>query len=264
MFRSFHTRLIAAFAGLFLLGACQSELYSNITEREANEMLVLLLAEGIDARKVNIGDGTFTLTVGNNDVQLALSLLDANGLPRSSRSSIGQVFAGGGIVSSPFEQRVRYIYALGEEVAQTLQQIDGVLVARVHIVMPEDPALGQELRPSSAAVFIKQRAGYDLEFLVPQIRRLVANSIEGVDVEAITVALVEASPEPVAQPAATRPAMTRFMGLEMPSASARTVSMALAGLALLAVLALGVAGYLAWRLRSRPAQGAPGDDGDSP
>lgn len=264
MFRSFHTRLIAAFAGLFLLGACQSELYSNITEREANEMLVLLLAEGIDARKVNIGDGSFTLTVGNNDVQLALSLLDANGLPRSSRSSIGQVFAGGGIVSSPFEQRVRYIYALSEEVAQTLQQIDGVLVARVHIVMPEDPALGQELRPSSAAVFIKQRAGYDLEFLVPQIRRLVANSIEGVDVEAITVALVEASPEPVAQPAATRAAMTRFMGMEMPSAAAQTVGVALAGLALVTLLALGMAGYLAWRLRTRPAQGAPGDDGDTP
>jgi type III secretion protein J len=263
MFRSFRTRLIAALAGLLLLGACQAELYSSITEREANEMLVVLLAEGIDARKINAGDGTFSLSVGDGDVQRALAILDANGLPRSDRASIGQVFAGGGIVSSPFEQRIRYIYALGEEVAQTLQQIDGVLVARVHIVMPEDPALGQEVRPSSAAVFIKQRAGYDLDFLVPQIRRLVANSIEGVDVEAITVALVEASPEPVAQSGMGEVPMATLLGVQMPRASVQTVTMALGGLALLAVLALGVAGFLAYRLRALQGRRTEAEDGDA-
>ncbi|WP_284262727.1 type III secretion system inner membrane ring lipoprotein SctJ [Roseicyclus amphidinii] len=263
MFRSFRTRLIAALAGLLLLGACQAELYSSITEREANEMLVVLLAEGIDARKINAGDGTFSLSVGDGDVQRALAILDANGLPRSDRASIGQVFAGGGIVSSPFEQRIRYIYALGEEVAQTLQQIDGVLVARVHIVMPEDPALGQEVRPSSAAVFIKQRAGYDLDFLVPQIRRLVANSIEGVDVEAITVALVEASPEPVAQSGMGEVPMATLLGVQMPRASVQTVTMALGGLALLAVLALGAAGFLAYRLRALQGRRTEAEDGDA-
>lgn len=262
-FHSFRIRLIAALAGLLLLGACQSELYSNITEREANEMLVLLLADGIDARKVNAGDGTFSLTVGEHSVQRALALLNANGLPRSDRASIGQVFAGGGVVSSPFEQRIRYIYALGEEVAQTLQQIDGVLVARVHIVMPEDPALGQEIRPSSAAVFIKQRAGYDLDFLVPQIRRLVANSIEGVDVESITVALVEAAPEPVRQAAPSETPMSRVLGVEMPPASVQIVTMALGGLVLLSALALGAAGYLAYRLRSMRARRADADDGEA-
>lgn len=263
MFQSFRIRLIAALLGLALLGGCQSELYSSITEREANEMLVLLLAEGIDARKVNTGDGTFSLTVSDADVQRALSLLDANGLPRNARNSIGQVFAGGGIVSSPFEQRIRYIYALGEEVAQTLQQIDGVLVARVHIVMPEDPALGQSARPSSAAVFIKQRAGYDLEFLVPQIRRLVANSIEGVDLEAITVALVEASPEPLPQAAGGGQSMASLLGVEMPRASVQTMTMILGGLSLLSILALGATGLLAYRLRTAKATREDAEDGET-
>jgi type III secretion protein J len=97
-------------------------------------------------------------------------------------------------MSSPFEERVRYIYALGEEVAQTLSQIDGVVTARVHIVLPEAPQLGQPVKPSSAAVFIKHRPGVDLDFFTPQIRRLVSNAIEGLDYSAVTVVLVEAQP----------------------------------------------------------------------
>lgn len=178
-----------------VLAACQTEVYSNLTEREANEMLSALLEENINASKNAVGDGVFAVTVENAAVRDALAVLASKGLPRETRERIGEVFAKSGIVSSPFEERVRYVYALGEEVAQTLMEIDGVLVARVHIVMPEEPGLGQEVKPSSAAVFIKQRAGFDVDFLVPQIRRLTANAIEGVDYEQVTVVLIKAQPE---------------------------------------------------------------------
>lgn len=185
-------KLAAAALGLMLLTACQTELYSKLSEREANEMMSALLAEGIEASKAGAGDGFFTITVDQSDVRTSLDVLARLGLPRGTRDSIGQVFAKSGIVSSPFEERVRYIYALSEDMAQTLQQIDGVLVARVHIVMPEEPELGQEVKPASAAVFIKQIRGYDLDYLIPQIRRLVASSIEGLDYESVTIVLVEA------------------------------------------------------------------------
>ena len=97
-------------------------------------------------------------------------------------------------MSSPFEERVRYIYALGEDVAQTLSQIDGVVTARVHLVIPDAPQLGQAVKPSSAAVFIKHQPGTDMEFLVPQIRRLVSSAIEGLDYQSVTVVMTEAQP----------------------------------------------------------------------
>ena len=175
------------------LAACQSELYSGLPERDVNEMMSVLLNGGIQADKVAV-DEAFAIQVASSDVQRALEILSANGLPRGERESIGAVFARSGIVSSPFEERVRYVYALSEEVARTLQEIDGVLVARVHIVMPEAPALGEVAAPSSAAVFIRTREGYDLEYLTPQIRRLVSNSIEGLSFDAVTVILVEARP----------------------------------------------------------------------
>ena len=188
-------RIVLKIVGLWLLlllSACQTELYSDLTETEANEVLAALLAVELDASKEPLGDERYSVSVGKDEVLRALDVLKDQGLPRQSRESLGKVFAKSGIVSSPFEERIRYIYALGEDVAQTLQQIDGVLTARVHIVLPEAPELGQELKPSSAAVFIKQRPNVDLDFLIPQIRRLVSNSIEGVNYDDVTVVLVEA------------------------------------------------------------------------
>lgn len=234
-------------AVFMVLSACKTEIYTNLSEREANDMLSALLASGIDAEKSPGADATFMIAVESASVQSALSVLDAQGLPRNSRESIGKVFAKSGIVSSPFEERVRYIYALGEEVAQTLQQIDGVLVARVHIVMPEDPELGQEVKPSSAAVFIKQRAGYDLDFLMPQIRRLVANSIEGVAYEAVTVVLVEAQPSTNGEMMPKAEMREVLPGLIMAANVTQTFWMWVGGLAALCLLFLLSTITLAWR-----------------
>lgn len=231
-------------SSLFLLSACQTEIYTNLTEREANEMLAALMESGIDAEKSSIGEENFTVAVANDDVRDALAVLSEQGLPQNNRQSIGQVFAKSGIVSSPFEERVRYIYALGEEVAQTLQQIDGVLVARVHVVMPEAPELGQEAKPSSAAVFIKQKVGYDLDFLVPQIRRLVANSIEGVKYEEVSVVLVEAQPQDHGEVSKDDDVVETLPGLRV-SAGASTVVWLWVAAAVLVLLAMaGGAAFL--------------------
>ena len=243
-------------ASLFLLSACQTEIYSNLSEREANEMLAALMENGIDAEKTTLGEENFAVAVANEDVREALAILNDQGLPQSNRQSIGQVFAKSGIVSSPFEERVRYIYALGEEVAQTLQQIDGVLVARVHIVMPEAPELGQEAKPSSAAVFIKQKVGFDLDFLVPQIRRLVANSIEGVRYEEVSVVLVEAQPQAQPDHDMESDVVEALPGLRVATGSSAALWSWIGGLVLLlAALVAGLAYLWHWNsgLRARLA-----------
>ncbi|MCL4168896.1 UNVERIFIED_CONTAM: hypothetical protein GTU68_011911, partial [Idotea baltica] len=140
-------------------------------------MLAILMTNGISATKEYKGDEGVTLLVEETELARAIEVLKENGYPRETRISMGKVFEKSGIMSSPFEERIRFIYALGEEVSQTLSEIDGVLTARVHIVLPEDPSLGEEVSPSSAAVFIKHRIDVDLDFFTPQIRRLVSNSI---------------------------------------------------------------------------------------
>lgn len=254
--------IFGVLASLFLLSACQTEIYTNLSEKEANEMLAALIESGIDAEKASIGDEFFSIAVANESVGDALAVLNEQGLPQSSRQSIGQVFAKSGIVSSPFEERVRYIYALGEEVAQTLQQIDGVLVARVHVVMPEAPELGQEAKPSSAAVFIKQKVGFDLDFLVPQIRRLVANSIEGVKYEEVSVVLVEAQPQTQSETARESDTVEPLPGLVIAKGSSGAFwSWLVAGLLVLVGLVAGSA-YLFRQNAGLKAKLASNDQAD--
>jgi type III secretion protein J len=186
-------RFVFLLAGLLLAAGCKSNLYSGLTEVEANNMMAILIANGIDTEKSSSKEG-FTISVEKREMLRAIALLKDNGLPQRQRESLGDVFKKSGLMSSPFEERVRYIYALGEEVGQTLSKIDGVVSARVHIVLPDEPDLGRPMKPSSAAVFIKHRPEIDLDFFVPQIRRLVSSAIEGLDYAAVTVVLAQAQP----------------------------------------------------------------------
>ncbi|WP_210321252.1 type III secretion system inner membrane ring lipoprotein SctJ [Aquibium microcysteis] len=247
---------LAAAGLLFLLAGCQADLYSNLTETEANEMLGVLLANDVSADKKALGEGVFTLVVGKDDILRSLEILKNSGLPRVQGASMGQVFAKSGIVSSPFEERIRYVYALGEDVAKTIQQIDGVLTARVHIVLPEKAEFGQDVKPSSAAVFIKQRPQVDLDFLVPQIRRLVSNSIEGVSFDNVAVVLVEAQDVPLMPGTRNAPEMRDVLpGVRVAAASMDMLWMWVGGFA--AVLLLSIVGNVALmvaRMRSgKPA-----------
>lgn len=244
-------------AGMLVLAGCQADLYSGVTEGEANEMLGALLQQGLDARKTAVGDARYNITVAEDEVLRALQVLREAGLPRANRSTMGQVFARSGIVSSPFEERIRFVYALGEEVSRTLEEIDGVLTARVHIVLPEEPELGQDLKPSSTAVFIKQRANTDLDYLVPQIRRLVSNAIEGVEYDQVSVTLVEARPIDVMAVEEGVTFAEILPGLEVNSSSLSVFYMVAAGL--VSALVLSVVFNLALVLRAvRRRSGLPG------
>ena len=83
------------------------------------------------------------------------------------------------------------MYGLSQTLAGTITQIDGVVTARVHIVLQEDNPLTGRYYPSSAAVFIKYRPGANVVSAQPRIKDLVTNSIEGLSYDKVTVAFFE-------------------------------------------------------------------------
>ncbi len=244
-----------ALALLLALAACGSrvELFSAANESEANEVLSVLLDAGISAQKAVTKTGV-AVSVDGQQVARALDILRARGLPRERFDGMGQIFRKEGLVSSPMEERARYIYALSQELTNTLSQMDGVLAARVHVVLPERGGVGENTTPSTAAVFIKHQAGYTLDALQPQIRKLVTHAIPGLTEDRVSIALVSA--QPAAASAAGGPATRQVLGIDVAEGSAGTLTLLLAALALL-VLALAAAiGFLLWRY-GRPAVGAP-------
>ena len=242
-------RFTLALAALVALSACKAELYSGLSEREANEMVAALLGAGIPATKTTAAEGV-AVAVDRARFPEAMALLDQKGLPARKYESMGDVFRKEGLVSSPTEERARLIYALSEELSRTVAEIDGVLSARIHVVLPESDMLGRDVKPSSASVFVRYAQGSDVERYAPQIKLLVANSIEGLLYDNITVVMVPAAAAEVA-PAPV--AFSHVLGLWMHPGSVARFRMMLSGVAVL-VAAL-VAGLVVVVLRGRRGAG---------
>ncbi|RKP47025.1 EscJ/YscJ/HrcJ family type III secretion inner membrane ring protein [Trinickia fusca] len=170
------------------------ELRTGISETDANEIVAALADVGIRSEKEVTKDG-YSVNVGEQDMSASVKVLESAGLPRDPHAQMGDIFKKDGMISSPLEERSRYLFALSQELERTLCQIDGVLVARVHIVLPERIAPGDPVQPSSAAVFIKYRPDVDIETHEFAIRSLVAASIPGLsanDPKQIAVVFVPA------------------------------------------------------------------------
>lgn len=178
---------------LLVLSACSEQsLYSGLSEREANEMVSVLASGGVQSRKEADNNDLFKVTTASDDFATAVRMLNANGLPHQRYDTLGEVFAKEGFVSSPLEERARLNHALSQEIASTLSSIDGVLMARVHLAVPQRNDLSDTQTPSSASVFVKHRKGVKLDDKVSKIKALVVNGIENLPYDNVTVALFEA------------------------------------------------------------------------
>jgi type III secretion protein J len=169
--------IVLVLAGL--LAACQSEVYRGLNQRDANAMLALLTRNGIEAKRETVDATTYRITVPEKDVTRAIDLLRAAGLPRESFQSFGEVFRGDGLVVSPYEQRVRMMFAQNQELTRTITGIDGVVSARVHVVVPELDLRGQPQTKPTASVAVHYRPGVDTSELAAKIRAMVANGVQG-------------------------------------------------------------------------------------
>lgn len=245
-------RVAAALCAALMLAGCKSELYSNMSEREANQMVAALLENGIPAEKRRQGADSVAVLVDSQRFAEAMAILTQRGLPSASYKSLGEVFRKEGIVSSPVEERARFIYAMSQELGRTVAEIDGVLSARVHVVLPQTDMLGRDLTPSSASVFIRHDPAAPIEAFTGQIKLLIANSLEGLLYDNVTVVSV-----PAAQTADAAPRTTEFaqvLGVWVHPASEQRLWALLAGaggLALTALTGLVVAGLRAAGLGRR-------------
>jgi type III secretion protein J len=187
----------AAACTLALTGCGEQDLYAELSQRQANEMVAVLRNAGIEADKQPRENNTFAVVAPKDNFAQAVEVLRAAGYPRDGFDSLGQVFKKEGFVSSPLEERARLTHALSQEIANTIASIDGVVVARVHLSVPEKDPLADKPPPAAASVFIKHRPGVNLEARMGHIKALVVNSIQGLAYENVTVVLFPSEPWPV-------------------------------------------------------------------
>ena len=188
--------LLASVAAAMLLVGCDKEatLHSGLEEQQANLVMAALLDAGITCRKTPGEEGTWNVLCSEAKFAQAVNLLERQGLPREPRQGIGEVFKKTGMISSPSEERIRFMDALAQDLARTASMIDGVVDARVHVVLPENDPFARHTLPSSAAVAIRARWDADLTDITPSVKGLVKNAIEGLQYEKIMVTVFQDSP----------------------------------------------------------------------
>ena len=218
---------------LLLLGGCgQQTLYTGLPEKEVNDMMAILLSNNIGCEKVAGAENTWTVMVFGNQFSQAVQLLNEAGYPKDTFSSLGEAFKKSGLVSSPTEERVRFMHALSDELAETITHIHGVVTARVHIVLPDNDPYTDKITPSSASVFISYLPQINLEDCSRDIRQLVTNSIEGLSYDKVNLSMFPASNPNDRLPLSlnlTQPAFKNFLGVNISVSSVAKFFILIAG-----------------------------------
>jgi type III secretion protein J len=236
--------MAVALAALVSSG-CSTNILHGIDERAANDAARALERAGIGAEKiaqddVGVGSGAgtrFTVRVARGDGARALDLLSALGLPRDRRHGFSETYGQPSLIPTPSEEHARYLDALTGEIERTLQEVDGVVSARVHLVPEEADPLAVDGKPRAAAraaVLITTRPG-QTPIAERDVQRLVAGSVAGLDAAAVVVVFTAATAPATAD---AEIALAQVGPLRV-SPGSRTVLVAAlaAGLGLLALLA---------------------------
>ncbi len=202
--------LLNAFAVSLLIAltaACDSsvELVSNLDEFEANEILVVLEAKGIDhAEKIKLEGRvvTFAVVVPGSVSHDALRLLVANKLPRRRPIGMAEVYpaGSGGLIPTKSEEKAKFLMALQGDVERKLQRLPNIMSAHVTIVSPDKDVVRDldtvppQPTASVALVFNPYDDRNTSLISEEEVKRLVAASVE--DLKPQNVAVVMKKNEP--------------------------------------------------------------------
>jgi flagellar M-ring protein FliF len=159
-------------------------LYQQLSPEEASK-----ITEKIGEKDIvyELRNGGTTIYVPKEKVyQLRLDMA-REGLPAGEQGGY-RIFDNEKIGVSPFVQSVNLKRALQEELAKSIQMIDGVVHARVHMVTPEQTLFTSEAGKTTASVILQLKPGYRLSDLnIAAITNLVSGSVEGLTSENVTV-----------------------------------------------------------------------------
>lgn len=138
-----------------------------------------------DGVPFEIEGGTILVPAESKDIEL-LNIAGAGVAPTTTTGY--SILDSQGMTSSEFQQKVTYQRALEGEISSTIEAIDGVEVAVVHLAVPEQTVFVEDAGATTASVLLKTRAGKDLtDAQVEAIVNLVASSVPDLDPADVTV-----------------------------------------------------------------------------
>jgi type III secretion protein J len=223
---------------------CTIDVLHGLPEAEANRVLATLQAHGIGASKRidNAENGTFAITVAQGASARAWAILDEYKLPKEQKRGFKDVFGESSLVVTPMQEQARYLEALQGELAHTLESIEGVIDARVHLVMPERDLTGQIVGRPKASVVLEYQAGQGglLPVQNAEVQALVSHSVDGLTPDAVAVVQ---KPAAISAPTSARAGQFNLVSIG-PLVMEQSSLGVFKGVLATVVLTIGVLGFL--------------------
>ena len=180
--------LIVTFIGIILFISfrepSKTTLFSSLSEADKSKVVESLRQNGIN---VSLDVATGEVLVPSTDYYQSKMLLAAEGLPESlpnGYDSLDNIPMG----TSRSVEAVKIRNGLENELARSINEISGILGARVHLAIPDKSVFVRERGKPTASVFVKLGAGRSLgENQIRAIVHLVSSSVPNLPSENVTV-----------------------------------------------------------------------------
>lgn len=182
---------------LLVVGCARSELLQGLEERQANEVIAVLLNHNIDAKKTSKGKAGFVVGVEERDLAEAINIVQMNGLPSMPRTQVATLFPPDSMVSTPLAERARLLSAIEQRLEESLATLEGVHSARVHVSYDAGPADGSlvQRKPSTmhVAALLAHTLDTDQQALLVKAKRFLRNAFVDVAYDNVSIVLTQAT-----------------------------------------------------------------------
>jgi len=175
--------LLLVFLGQKIFGEKYAPLFSDLSPEEAGAVV-----EKLDEMKVpyKVGGDGDTILVPEDVLYKTRLQLASSGVLNTGKGF--ELFDESQLGATDFERRLNYQRALQEELRRTINYLDEVEDARVHIVLPEESVFVEEEGTASASVVLDLKPFARLsEEQVKGIIYLVSGSVENLPPEKVNI-----------------------------------------------------------------------------
>ncbi|MFT3988564.1 flagellar basal-body MS-ring/collar protein FliF [Aestuariivirga sp.] len=175
--------VLVGVCGYYLSRPSRDVLYSGLDPQDVTRIGSVLDDAGISF-DVNVSGNTVLVDYGNT--AKARMLLAQKGLPKSGSAGYELFDKLGSLGLTSFMQQVTRVRALEGELARTIQDIDGIKAARVHLALRNDSSFRDKREAPTASVLIRMEGG-EPQAAALAIRHLVAAAIPGLTPDQVSV-----------------------------------------------------------------------------
>ena len=177
------TAAVVGFGGYWLSRPAYETLYGGLDRQDVANIGSALTEAGIP---FDVAADGASVKVRYSETARARMLLAEKGLPHSASSGYELYDKLGSLGLTSFMQDVTRVRATEGELARTIQLMNGIRAARVHIVLPDEGSFRRAKQPPSASVMIRTETIADAR-TGQAIRHLVAAAVPGMSVDLVTV-----------------------------------------------------------------------------